>query len=60
MKKFFIDLFDCYKVSGKFMKDHWKGYFLMVAIIEVAWFGWFYKDEIKKYFIERNEKKDQQ
>ena len=59
MKKFFEDLWNCYKVSGQFMRDHWKGYFLMIALIEAAWFGWFYKDQIKEFILERKEKKDQ-
>ena len=42
MKEFFVDLWDLYKHSWDFFRDHWKGYLILFAVVEGIVIGVFY------------------
>lgn len=46
MKTFFKDLWDLQKHSNEFLKDHWKGYLVLGAVIFAGEVAYFYKDDI--------------
>lgn len=59
MKKFWSDYVDLCKHSCRWMKDHWKGYILLIVIIYAATFIWLARDYIIDSIKEKFNKKDE-
>ncbi len=58
-KTFWKDLYEVQKEYGKWMKKHWKGYFILIAATLGGEYLWFYKKDNLKEKLVRKEVKEQ-
>ena len=59
-KSFWKDLYEVQKEYGKWMKKHWKGYFILTAATLGGEYLWLYKkDKLKERQLKRKETEKQ-